>query len=71
MTLAEFVRDVRAGTIPAGAGGETAEGALVDGVSSLAASDLDAITAEAFNQDVFPAGTTWATGRRQVEEAWA
>jgi hypothetical protein len=67
MSVAAFVEAARAGRVPAGAGGmDPRTGGLADGTAPLDAGDLEALTAEAYNQDVLPADLPWARGLELV-----
>lgn len=66
MTPRAFVAAVRSGRILMGQGGLAAGETLADGVAPLSAADADAVTAEAFNQDVFDPETPWETARALI-----
>ncbi len=70
MTLTEFIAAVQAGTLLV-AGGQMVDGMLVEHAANLAAGDLDAVTAEAYNVGIFGAVTKWAAARIQIEQALA
>lgn len=63
-TLEQFVASVRAGQISRGGGGPAA-GGLSDGLAVLE-SNADAITAEAFNQEIVDPESSWDDVRRKV-----
>lgn len=68
MTLAQFVAEVQAGRILRGAGGQVGD-VMVDGDAPLEADDPDAITAEAYNQEIIPPTMPWDMARAQVVAA--
>lgn len=71
MTLEEFMTALRAGEIEI-ATGTIVDGVLYDGAKQLDASDIEMMTAEAFNLDVFGDGTdiTWDEAMIQVAQAF-
>ena len=71
MTLNDFIRRVKRGAVQCGAGGRQANGGLADGVQTLAAHDVDAVTAEAYNQHVFSSTMPWAKARQAVQRLLA
>lgn len=68
MTLEEFIARAKAGQVLRGVGGQLGK-SLLDGVGPLNVSDIDAVTAEAYNQGIFPATFGWTQARRRVQEA--
>lgn len=70
MAIDEYITTILAGAMPIRAGA-FADGKLVETVGVLDPADLDAVTAEAYNQDVFGADVTWDDARGQIEAALA
>ena len=71
MTPAEFVKRIKDGKVEAMGGGLEGD-VLVSRMGKLDLSDLDAVTAEAFNQGVkFEKELDWDSARKQIEDAVA
>jgi hypothetical protein len=66
MSPEAYIEAVRAGQIQAGVGGREGD-RIVDGRAPLGLDDLDALTAEAYNQGVFDPDVPWAAARRRLE----
>jgi hypothetical protein len=66
MTPEAYVRAVREGRLLAGAGGSLRD-RIIDGRVPLGTEDLDALTAEAYNQGVFGPEVPWAVARGRLE----
>lgn len=64
MTLEQYIADVKDGMLVMG--GEKAHDKLADGSVYLDAKDFMAVTAEAFNQEVFAPTTKWEDAYEQV-----
>lgn len=69
MTLADFIAQVRAGTLLVH-GGEREGDTLLETMELLDATDLDGVTAAAFDLEVLDSKTvSWEQGRRLVGAA--
>jgi hypothetical protein len=68
MSFDDYITQVKTGRLVIRGGGR-AHGDLIEGHVLLSRHDVDAVTAEAFNQQVFPAGEDWQKARAQVAEA--
>ena len=69
MTLEQYISAVRAGELFV-MGGRLVGDALVEMPGQLDVSDIEAVTAEAFNQGVFDSEvTTWEQASQQVRAA--
>ena len=68
MAIDEYIAAVQAGAMSIQAGALAGD-QLVETVGVLDPSDLTAVTAEAFNQDVFGADVTWADAYAQIVAA--
>jgi hypothetical protein len=66
VTPEAYVRAVRGGRILVGAGGRKGN-RIIDGRVVLGVENLDALTAEAYNQGVFAPEVPWAVARRRLE----
>lgn len=69
MAITEYIAAVKAG-LPIAAG-SLAGPALVETSGVLDASDLIAVTAEAYNRDVFDADVPWDAAYNRIKEALA
>jgi len=70
MTFGEYIAAVKAGTQQVHAG-ELSDAVLVETAGTLDVSDLMAVTAEAYNRDVFDAGVPWDAAYARIKEALA
>jgi hypothetical protein len=68
MTFDSYIAEVKAGKFKI-VGGGRAHGDLIEGFVMLNPKDVDAVTAEAFNQQVFSAEEDWQKARAQVERS--
>ena len=66
MTIEKFVASCLDGTVETMGGGEK-DGVRFTTFGPIKITDPEAITAEAFNQDVLPESTTWDKGLAQVK----
>jgi hypothetical protein len=75
MTLKTFIRKVNDGEVVVGFGNRTISDKIADGYTILSTTgpDHDAknVTAEAYNQEVFPHDKDWDEALKEVEEALA
>lgn len=68
MKLDEYVKKVKAGTLSVPTGAPSGK-LLVEGMGALDKNDLEAVTAEAFNLDVFDPEKPWDEAFREVQAA--
>jgi hypothetical protein len=68
MTFEKYIAEVKTGKFKI-AGGAHTHTDLIEGFVYLNPKDIDAVTAEAFNQQVFSSGDDWGKARGRISAA--